>query len=173
MIQGWAIWVTGLPASGKSTISNLLKERLAEEGINAQILETDEIRRVLTPNPTYSPEEREVFYTGLAYIGWLLTANGANVIYDATANRRRWRDYARARIPRFIEVYMDCPLEICKTRDPKGIYRQAATGRARFVPGAQQEYESPIAPEVILDCREDPKRLTDQLMEEIRQLGLI
>jgi adenylylsulfate kinase len=150
-----------------------VKARLTEEGVHTQILETDELRRVLTPNPTYSPEEREVFYTSLAYIGWLLTANGVNVIYDATANRRRWRDYARARIPRFIEVYMDCPLEICEARDPKGIYKQVATGRARFVPGAQQEYESPLAPEVTLDCREDPKRLAEQLMGEIRRRGLI
>lgn len=173
LIQGWAIWVTGLPASGKSTISNLVKGKLAEEGVSAQILETDELRRILTPNPTYSLEEREVFYTSLSYIGWLLTINGVNVIYDATANRRRWRDYARARIPRFIEIYMNCPLEICEARDPKGIYKQAATGQARFVPGAQQDYEPPFAPEVTLDCREDPKRLADQLMEEIRRRGLV
>jgi len=172
-MQGWAIWVTGLPASGKSTISNLVKTKFAAEGVNTQILETDELRRVLTPNPTYSPEEREVFYTSLAYIGWLLTLNGVNVIYDATANRRCWRDYARARIPRFIEAYLDCPLEVCKSRDPKGIYQQATTGVARFVPGAQQEYEPPLAPEVTLDCREDPKRLANQLIEEIRRRGFL
>ncbi|MGD0802739.1 MAG: adenylyl-sulfate kinase [Candidatus Bathyarchaeia archaeon] len=167
------MWVTGLPASGKSTISRLVKAKLSEEGVSAQILETDELRLILTPNPTYNPEEREVFYTSLAYMGWLLTVNGVNVIFDATANRRRWRDYARARIPRFIEVYMDCPLKICEARDPKGIYTQAATGQARFVPGAQQEYEKPLAPEITLDCMEDPKKLTDQLMEEIRRRGLI
>jgi adenylylsulfate kinase len=150
-----------------------VKAKLAAEGVNTQILETDELRRVLTPNPTYSPEEREVFYTSLAYIGWLLTVNGVNVIYDATANRRRWRDYAKARIPRFLEVYMDCPLEVCEARDPKGIYKLAATGVARFVPGAQQEYEPPLAPDFTLDCREDPKWLADQLIGEIRRRGFL
>jgi adenylylsulfate kinase len=161
--------VTGLPASGKSTISNLVKAQLAEEGTQTQILETDELRRVLTPNPTYSPEEREVFYTSLAYIGWLLTRNGVNVIYDATANRHRWRDYARGRIPRFIEIYVDCPLEVCTARDPKGIYRQAVQGRAKYVPGAQQEYEPPTYPEVTLDCKEPPEKLASQVIEALKE----
>ena len=135
---GWAIWITGLPASGKSSVTKALKEKLEEQGVGVQILESDIVRRVLTPNPTYLPEEREIFYNSLVYIGVLLTQNGVNVIFDATANRRRWRRAARGLINDFLQVYIRCPMEVCRERDPKGIYRRADMFEAVHVPGMQE-----------------------------------
>ena len=171
---GWAVWITGLPASGKSSVAKALMERLNDLGVEAQVLETDVVRKVLTPNPTYTPEERETFYNALVYIGVLLTQNGVNVIFDATANRRRWRRAARGLVDKFIQVYIRCPLEVCRERDLKGIYRKVATGEATHVPGAQEEYEEPWHADVELDClRDTPEESAEKIMEAMRRNGFI
>ena len=148
MRAGWAVWITGLPASGKSTIARALQTELEGMGGSVQVLESDALRKILTPAPTYTSEERETFYHAMIHIGVLLTSNGVNVVFDATANRRRWRDKAREKIPRFMEIHVDTPLETCVKRDPKGIYHKASEGNASTVPGAQEVYEPPEAPEV-------------------------
>ena len=154
--KGWAVWITGLPSSGKSTIARGLAGRLASMGIRVQVLESDELRRVLTPRPTYTEEERDWFYSVMAWIGWLLVRNGVNVIFDATANKRAYRERARRLIGpgRFMEVYVRCPLEVCMARDTKGIYRMALEGKARTVPGLQVPYEEPLEPDVVVDTSE-------------------
>jgi adenylylsulfate kinase len=171
---GWAIWITGLPASGKSSLSRALKGKLSDIGVQVQILESDVLRKVLTPNPTYGQEERETFYNALVYIGCLLVNNGVNVIFDATANKREWREAARRHIEKFIEVYIRCPLEVCMERDPKGIYRKAVSGEAINVPGAQKEYEEPVMAEIELDCQMDsPAVSADRVMEAMSRNGFI
>lgn len=171
---GWAIWVTGLPASGKTTVSRALKERLDGMAVAVQILESDIIRRVLTPNPTYSPEERETFYNSMVYIGVLLTQNGVNVIFDATANKRRWRRAARGLIDDFLQVYIRCPLDVCMGRDTKGIYKKASIGEATYVPGAQEEYEEPLKADVELDCILDtPDASADKIIEAMTENDFI
>ncbi len=165
---GWAVWITGLPSSGKSTTAKALARKLEERGIHVQILESDELRKVLTPNPTYTDEEREFFYNAMVYIGKLLTKNGVNVIFDATANRRKYRDRARREIGRFIEVYVRCPIEVCMKRDAKGIYRMAMEGKATTVPGIQAVYEEPENPEVIVDSDKlNPDERAERIMETI------
>ena len=150
--DAFAIWVTGLPASGKSTLTAALKAQLAERGIAVAVLESDDLRRILTPEPSYDEEERDGFYRQMVLLGSLLVRQGVPVIFDATANRRRYRDMARREIPRFVEVYLDCPLETCMARDPKGIYKGARGGDATTVPGLQSPYEVPENPEVVVRC---------------------
>ncbi|HDD69917.1 MAG TPA: adenylyl-sulfate kinase, partial [Candidatus Bathyarchaeota archaeon] len=132
--EGWCVWVTGLPGSGKSVVSEALHSLLERKGIHAQILASDALRKVLTPKPTYSLEERDIVYATLVYIAKLLTKNGVNVIIDATGNLRRYRENARKQITRFMEAYLECPLEVCFQREskrgktyeaPKQIYAKA------------------------------------------------
>ena len=149
--NAFAIWVTGLPASGKSTLVAALKTQLADRGIDVAVLESDVLRRILTIQPHYDEPEREAFYRQMVYIGALLAQHGVPVIFDATANRRAYRDQARIQIPRFLEVYVNSPLEICIARDPKGIYRKARDGEAKSVPGLQSIYEPPENPDVVVD----------------------
>jgi len=113
------------------------------------VLESDALRRILTPRPTYGDEERETFYRAMTYIGSLCVQHGVPVIFDATANRRAYRDAARAAIPRFVEVFVECPLDVCVSRDVKGLYRKARAGNASTVPGVQASYEPPQHPEVV------------------------
>lgn len=127
------MWLTGTPASGKSRRARALHALLEQEGVPVQRLESDELRKVLTPNPTYTPEEREWFYGVMLYMGKMLADNGVNVIFDATGNLNRYRDTARDAIDRFCEVYVFCPQDVCIDRDPKDIYKNAANGKAATV----------------------------------------
>jgi adenylylsulfate kinase len=145
-----AIWLTGLPASGKSTIAVALKPKLEEIG-SVEVLESDAVRRILTPHPTYSEAERDLFYRALAFMGAKLVSHGIAVIFDATANKRAHRDFARSMIPRFIEVAVECPLELAMQRDYKGTYQRGQRGESVTVPGLQEPYEAPINPEVRVD----------------------
>jgi adenylylsulfate kinase len=143
--RGFAVWITGLPASGKSTVAAALASQLRAHSIPVEVLESDVLRRIFTPHPRYEEAERDAFYEQIAYLGALLARHGVAVILDATANRRSYRDRARQQIPRFLEVYVDTPLEVCMSRDPKGIYRQG-----HEVPGLQTAYEPPLHPDLVI-----------------------
>ena len=149
--QAFAIWITGLPASGKSTIVSELRPQLDALGLTVDVLESDEVRRVLTPAATYSQEERDLFYRALAFTGQRLVAHGVTVVFDATASRRAYRDFARRAIPRFAEVWVDCPLAICMERDRKGTYKKGERGESSTVPGLQAPFEAPLNPELRID----------------------
>jgi adenylylsulfate kinase len=146
----FAIWLTGLPASGKSTIVAALKPMLETLG-PVEVLESDAVRRILTPHPTYSDAERDLFYRSLAFMGAKLVSHGVTVIFDATANKRAYRDFARSLIPKFIEVAVECPLELAMQRDYKGTYQRGQRGESSTVPGLQDPYEAPLNPEVRID----------------------
>jgi adenylylsulfate kinase len=165
--QGFGIWLTGMPSSGKSTITRSLVELLRERGVLPVVLESDTLRRTLTPEPTYAPEERDRFYRQMAELGALISRHGVPVIFDATANLRKYRDEGRSLIPHFVEVLVRCPLDECRRRDAKGIYAAAARGAASNVPGIQTEYEPPDAPEVTIDGRDDPAQNAGRIMDHL------
>ena len=147
--MSFAVWLTGLSGSGKSAIARELLAQLHARGVDAALLESDVLRTQLTPFPRYDEKDRDFFYGALSRMGELLVNIGRPVIFDATANLRRYREAARARIARFAEVYVDTPLEVCRQRDPKGLYR-----KAQALPGVGAPYEPPLAPELVVygDC---------------------
>jgi adenylylsulfate kinase len=146
--SAFAVWLTGLPASGKSTIARALLAELQQRDLRPAWLESDALRALLTPQARYDDAERDLFYETLAHLGAFLVQRGVPVILDATANRRAYRDAARQRIARFAEVFVDCPRELCEARDPKGLYARARQGAVASLPGAQAAYEPPLAPEL-------------------------
>jgi adenylylsulfate kinase len=165
--SAFAIWITGLPASGKSTITAALTRQLADRGVDAAVLESDVLRTVF--DQPYSAEGRDAFYRQMVFVGTLLSEHGVPVIFDATANRRIYRDRARREFGRFLEVYLDVPLAACMARDPKGIYRRAATGEAKNVPGLQDPYEPPESPDVVVhgdNSEADARRIIEKLLEK-------
>jgi len=172
--KAFAIWVTGLPASGKSTIVKALSSALAARGVDAAVLESDVLRAVFTPHPRYDREERNTFYRQVAYVGTLLTKHGVPVIFDATGSKRMYRDHAREQIPRFLEVYVECPLEICMSRDPKGIYRAGREGTATIVPGLQDPYEPPVSPDVVVrGDSEAPEAAAQRIVSKLIERNFI
>ena len=177
MKMAWAIWITGLPGSGKTTIAREVANKLKREKL--RLLQLDEIRTIVTPQPTYSERERDIVYAFLAYTAKVLTECGVNVIIDATANRKRYRDLARQLISRFAEVYVSCPLEICVQREahrvteftPSGIYRKSRA-RGAAVPGVNVAYEITADPELIIDSeRVTPTEAADAVIEQIKRLS--
>ena len=174
MNTAFAVWLTGLPASGKSTIARELHAGLALAGLEADVLESDVVRQALTPTPTYFREERDLFYRALAFCGGRLVAHGVPVIFDATANRREYRNLARTLIPHFLEVAVVCPLDVCQQRDRKGTYRKATEGTSTTVPGLQESYDPPLTPEVTVDA----SRLTSEaaaarIIEALHERGYL
>ena len=148
--MSWAIWITGAPASGKTTLARAFRDLAAAGGVRAVHLESDALRRILTPEATYEREERDRFYCQLAEIAALLVSQAIPVIVDATAPRRAHRENARARIPRFFEVFVDTPESLRRARDPKGLYRLADEGGAPRLPGATDVYEVPEKPDLVI-----------------------
>lgn len=167
---GFAIWLTGLPSSGKTTLGYALSRLLAERGIDVQLLDSDDLRRKLTPDPIYSDEERDWFYDMVTFLAGLLTDNRVNVLIAATAPRQAYREAARDRIARFAEVYVHCLLQVCRARDPKGLWERADRGEITTLPGAGVPYEPPECPEVRVDTahlsiEEAACRILDRLDE--------
>lgn len=151
---GIAIWITGLPGSGKSTIADEIK-KLYPRFI---ILRMDEFRKIVTPKPTYSDEERDIVYRSLVCLAKILTDNGHDIIIDATGNLRKWRTLARKIISEYYEIYLKCPIEICMEREqkrfktrkaPKGIYKKGAKGWP--VPGMSAPYQIPQRPDITVE----------------------
>ena len=170
----FSVWVTGLPASGISTLVASLKAQLGAREVDVAVLESDALRQIFTPHPRYDEEEREAFYRQIVYVGTLLTQHGVPVIFDATANRHRYRDQARNQIPRFVEVYLDCPLQTCMARDPKGIYRKGREGSADTVPGLQAPYEPPESPDVVVHGdQEMPEVAARRIISKLAERGYI
>jgi adenylylsulfate kinase len=164
----FAVWITGLPSSGKSTLAAALAKQLAARGVDVAVLESDVLRQVLTPRPVYDEPERDAFYQAMVFIGKLLVEHGVPVIFDATGNRRIYRDRARQAIPRFLEVYLDCSLSVCVARDSKGIYKRAREGRATTVPGLQATYEPTEHPDVVVHTdRQAPEEAARCVMAEL------
>ncbi len=152
--MSWVVWITGLPGSGKSTVAEALKKLVPD----AEILSMDKLRKMVTPEPTYSDSERDLVYRSLVYTAKTLNRIGHNVIIDATANRKKWRQLARDCFPVFFEVYLKCPLDQSIKREkertdrhaaPPGIYEKGRKGWP--VPGTQIPYEEPERPELLID----------------------
>jgi adenylylsulfate kinase len=135
------------------------------------------VRKVLTARPRYTEEERHIVYGALVFVAAILTQNSANVIIDATANRRRYRNAARRSIPRFAEIYLRCPLEVCMQRErsrkrrfgaPSRIYLKAKTGASKTVPGVGVPYEQPFSPELTVDTYQlKPRESADQIAKYV------
>ena len=183
MKEGWAVWITGLPGSGKSSIAMELQRRLFKFGVESRILSSDELRKRITPAPKYTEEERDFVYKTLASTAKNLTDEGVNLIIDATGNRRRYRERPRREISRFAEIYVKCPLELCIEREkrriefayaPRAIYKKAYTGRSSTVPGVNVPYEEPLNPEVTVNSKElSARRCAEKIADRLRTWGWV
>lgn len=131
--QGWAVWVVGLPGSGKSTVVNGMRDYLVERGVDVSVLAMDRRRKTYFPKPTYSKEEREQAYAMFVDEAVALVGQGRKIIMDGSAYAVSMRRHARSRIANFAEIFIQCDLEEAMRREasrPKGavmagLYRKA------------------------------------------------
>ncbi len=169
-----AIWLTGIPASGKTTISILLKDYLQKKNLPVIILDGDEIRKTVSKDLGFSPEERKEHNRRVIEIAKLLVKNNFTVIIPLISPYRETRDLARREIPNFVEVYVKASLDTCIKRDPKGLYKKAQAGEIQNMTGLQSPYEEPQNPEVILDTEKNsPEQCLDIITSKLQQLGYL
>lgn len=154
----FVLWLTGLPGSGKSTVARALMRELRKRRIKAYHLQMDKVRKHLTPNPKYTEKERDFAYRSLVVIACLLSQE-TNVIIDATAHRRKWRELARKMIKNYREVYVKCPMDVAIERETgrksrlvvRNIYKKRLKGKKmRQVIGIDVKYEKG-SPDVVVD----------------------
>lgn len=167
--MSWAVWLTGPPASGKSTIARALRDALLSRGVRAVVLESDALRRLLTPDASYEPEERDRFYASVAALASLLVEQGFPVVVDATAPRRAHRERLRRSVRDFLEVLVATPREICERRDPKGLYARARAGDAPHLPGATEVYEEPESPDLVVSGTAPPEESARTILRALEE----
>lgn len=140
-------------------------------GKKVEVLDGDEVRQWLSPEAGFSREDRERHLRRAAYVSHLLTRNGIVVIASFVSPYRSTRDFARQLIRDFVEVYLDCPLEVCVQRDPKGLYRKAKQGEIGDLTGLQDPYEEPLSPELILHTENGtPSENVRDIIEKLSEL---
>jgi len=171
-MQAAAIWLTGIPASGKTTISILLKEYLQKKNIPVIILDGDEIRKTVSKDLGFSPQDRKEHNRRVIEIAKLLVKNNFTVIIPLISPYRETRELARKELPNFVEVYVKASLDTCIKRDPKGLYQKAKNGEITNLTGLQSPYEEPINPELVLDTEKNtPEQCLQIIIKKIEELG--
>lgn len=148
--QGLTLWLTGLSGAGKSTIAARIAVELRQRGQRVEWLDGDELRRAFGQTQGFSREERFENIRRAVYIAGMLNRHGVIAIVSMISPYRDMRTYARAQLPHLMEIYVDCPLEICEARDVKGLYRKARCGVIPAFTGISDPYEAPVAPDLTL-----------------------
>src|SRR5437867_6884049 len=174
MKKGFTIWFTGMPGAGKTTSASLLEQRLRASGASVEMLDGDVVRTRLSKGLGFSKEDRDENIRRIGFVCELLSRNGIIAIAAVISPYRAARSDVRARIPNFVEVHMDCPLEVLIERDAKGLYRKALAGKISHFTGISDPYEPPSSPELTIHSdRESPTMGVDRLWAELENLGLI
>ena len=148
---GFTLWFTGLSGAGKSTLAEAIKKRLQQHGRTVEILDGDIVRTHLSKGLGFSREDRDANIKRIAFVCSLLTRNGVACISAAISPYREARDWARQEIGNFVEVYVKCPIEICRQRDVKGLYKLVDEGKIKGFTGVDDPYEEPENPELIVE----------------------
>ena len=174
MHQGFTLWFTGLSGAGKSTISEAVAGRLREAGARIELLDGDTIRTHLSKGLGFSKEDRDTNIRRIGFVCELLSRNGVIAIAAAISPYRAVRDELRSRIHNFVEVYVDCPLDVVIARDVKGLYRKALDGQLPQFTGISDPYEPPLHPEIVLHtAAETPEESVEKVWQALHSMGLI
>jgi adenylyl-sulfate kinase len=172
--NGFTVWFTGLPSSGKSTLAGMLQKKLLEFGFPVEILDGDEVRQRLNQGLGFSKEDREENIRRISYVAKLLARVGAVAITAAISPYRSSRDQARSEIENFVEVYINCPVEECIRRDVKGLYAKALQGKVQNFTGVSDPYEPPSRPEItVFTDRESPEESLQKILHGLVALEYI
>lgn len=171
---GFTIWFTGLSGAGKSTLAEVIERRLKDQGRNVEILDGDIVRTHLSKGLGFSREDRDTNIKRIAFVCSLLTRNGVVCISAAIAPYREAREWARREIGDYVEVYLKCPIEVCRQRDVKGLYKLVDEGKIKNFTGVDDPYEEPENPELVIETdKESVGESVSRIFAKLVELGYL
>src|SRR5262249_9913975 len=172
--NGFTIWFTGLSGAGKSTLSEAIEKRLKARGRNIEILDGDIVRTHLSKGLGFSREDRDTNIKRIAFVCGLLTRNGVICISAAISPYREAREWARKEVGNSVEVYVKCPLEVCRQRDVKGLYKLVDEGKITGFTGVDDPYEEPQHAELVVETdKETVQQSVARIMRRLEELGYV
>jgi len=174
--QGFCVWLTGLSGAGKSTTANALAALLTSHGRVVTLLDGDVVRTHLSKGLGFSKEDRDTNIRRIGFVASEIVRHGGAVIAAAISPYRQARDECRDLVgpDRFVEVFVDSPLEVCEARDPKGLYAKARRGELTAFTGIDDPYEPPLNPELTLETvKASPADNARRILDYLTGRGLV
>lgn len=179
--KGFTIWFTGLTRAGKTTISNILHHRLQEKGVtNVEVLDGDDVTTHLSRGLGFTKEDTDNNILRIGWVAHLLTKHRIPNLVSAISPYRDVRGEVRQMVEHaggkgsFVEVFVDCPIEVCEKRDTEGLYARARRGEIKHTPGIDWPYEPPHAPDVHLRTdKTAPEECVETILNHLKSKGLI
>ena len=164
--------MTGLPSAGKTTIAEELIPLLRERGWNVELLDGDEIRRGLSAELGFGRAARETHADRVTFVAKVLARNGVIPIVALISPYAASRSRARAEIGRFVEIHITTPIDVCESRDVKGLYKKARAGLLQEMTGLDAPYEVPTQPDIRVDTVDrSPRQCAEYILRELERLG--
>ena len=172
--KGFTAWFTGLPCCGKTTIADRVAENLKKRGYNVERLDGDIVREGLTSDLGFSKKDRDENIKRVTFVAKLLTKNNVAVLATFVSPYKKRRNKSRKEIGNFVEIYVKCPVEICKKRDVKGMYKKALAGKIKDFTGVNDPYEEPENPELIINSdKETIDESVEKVLKKLQELKYI
>ena len=172
--KGFALWFTGLSGSGKTTLARRMQAILQERDMKVEVLDGDIVRQNLSKGLGFSKEDRDTNIKRIGFVCKLLARNGVVAIGSAISPYREIRALVRQEIGDFIEVYVQCPLDVLIERDVKGLYKKALSGEIKNFTGISDPYEEPLEPEIVVNTSvESPEESARKIATKLEELGWV
>ncbi|MGA7477263.1 MAG: adenylyl-sulfate kinase [Thermoplasmata archaeon] len=172
---GFVAWIEGLPSSGKTTLSRAVAERLRAAGRKVEILDGDEVRHMFSPELGFSRKDREFHARRVSYVARMLARNDVAVLVAMITPYETSRQAARATVgDRFTEIWLKCPVEVCRQRDPKGLYHGSPELHGTKLTGVDDPFEEPLNPDLTVSTdSESVESGTRRILEHLAQRGFL
>jgi len=172
--EGFAVWLTGLSGAGKSTLAERLVARLREQGAKVELLDGDIVRTNLSQGLGFTREDRDTNIRRIGFVTQLLARNGIIAVVAAISPYRETREEVKRKITHFVEVHVDCSLEVLTSRDTKGLYKRALAGEIGNFTGISDPYEIPVSPAIVVHSDREPVEAgLEKIWRELKARRLI
>lgn len=173
--KSFILWFTGLSGSGKSTIANLVEQKLHEQNVSTYLMDGDNLRHGLNSDLGFSPEDRRENIRRIGETAKLFVNGGVVVLAAFVSPYRHDRQLVRELVEsdEFIEIFVKCSLKTCKNRDPKGLYKKARDNEIKEFTGVSAPYEEPENPELIVETEQmTPKESCELILDYLKRKSI-
>ncbi|HEV8050115.1 MAG TPA: adenylyl-sulfate kinase [Thermoplasmata archaeon] len=174
-VHGFVAWIEGIPGSGKSTLSRQVGQRLKAAGYKVEILDGDDVRALISPELGYTRKDREFHARRVSYVARMLARNGVAVLVAMITPYETSRQAARAvASDHFSEIWLSCPVSVCRARDAKGLYKRSGSGQLKKLTGVDDPFEEPLNPDLVVDTSTGPPEAgTNAILAHLAKRGFL